>query len=110
MEYLKKQNFLILARNWRCRIGEIDIVAAEGETLVIVEVKTRRAERPGSKHLFDNITYPKKQKLRRLTELYVHFNFYCRKPYKKLRIDVIGVLLSEKDFSVVKIIHLKNAI
>lgn len=39
--YLKDLGYQIVARNWRCRFGEIDIVAREGDTLVFVEVKAR---------------------------------------------------------------------
>lgn len=40
--YLRRRGFLILARNWRWRRGEIDIVAGIGHHLVAIEVKTRR--------------------------------------------------------------------
>lgn len=40
-EFLKKQGYRILHLNWRCRRGEIDIVAEEGRTIVFVEVKLR---------------------------------------------------------------------
>jgi len=39
--YLKEQGFQVVARNWRSRFGEIDIVARDGATLVFVEVKAR---------------------------------------------------------------------
>ncbi len=41
--YLSQQGYALLARNWRCPAGEVDIVAREGETLAFVEVRTRRA-------------------------------------------------------------------
>jgi len=41
--YLRGRGYEILARNWRCRQGEIDIVAARGSRIVAVEVKTRRS-------------------------------------------------------------------
>lgn len=40
-QYLIKQGLRIVARNWRCRSGELDLIAREGETLVFVEVKQR---------------------------------------------------------------------
>lgn len=42
-EYLEQSGYVILARNWRCRTGEIDIVAAHGGVTVFVEVRTRRS-------------------------------------------------------------------
>ncbi len=42
-DYLRQQGYTLLARNWRCPAGEVDIVAREGETLAFVEVRTRRA-------------------------------------------------------------------
>ncbi len=42
-DYLRQQGYVLLARNWRCPAGEVDIVAREGETLAFVEVRTRRA-------------------------------------------------------------------
>ena len=41
LKYLKKQKYKILEKNFRCALGEIDIVAKDGEFLVFVEVKTR---------------------------------------------------------------------
>ena len=46
-EYLKTQGYEILEKNYRCRIGEIDLIAKEGETLVFVEVKYRRSSEAG---------------------------------------------------------------
>ena len=43
-EYLRGQGLVIAARNYRCRFGEIDIVARDGATLVFVEVRRRRSE------------------------------------------------------------------
>jgi putative endonuclease len=40
--HLEKRGWRVVARNWRCRQGELDIVALDGEQLVVVEVKTRR--------------------------------------------------------------------
>jgi putative endonuclease len=41
-EVMRRAGLTILARNWRCRAGEIDLVAAEGDTLVFAEVRLRR--------------------------------------------------------------------
>ena len=47
-EYIKKQGYEIFEYNFRCRMGEIDIVAKDGKYLVFVEVKYRRNNRTGS--------------------------------------------------------------
>ncbi len=47
VRHLEASGYRILERNYRTRIGEIDIIAREGETLVFVEVKSRRSDRFG---------------------------------------------------------------
>ncbi len=42
MEYLKAQGYKILEKNYRCSVGEVDIIAQDQDTIVFVEVKTRR--------------------------------------------------------------------
>jgi putative endonuclease len=44
VDFLRRQRYVIVERNYRCRGGELDIVARDGKTLVFVEVKTRRTE------------------------------------------------------------------
>ncbi len=46
--YLHEQGLVVLGRNWRCREGEIDIIAREDDVLVVCEVKTRSGHRHGS--------------------------------------------------------------
>jgi putative endonuclease len=46
--YLVEAGFAILERNWRCELGEIDIVARDGDTLVVCEVKTRTSTTHGT--------------------------------------------------------------
>ncbi len=41
IRFLKKRGYKIIARNFRCRHGEIDVVASEGDTIVFVEIKAR---------------------------------------------------------------------
>ncbi|MBX9718815.1 MAG: YraN family protein, partial [Microbacteriaceae bacterium] len=54
VEHLTAEGYTILDRNWRCAIGEIDIVARHGETTVVVEVKTRSGL--GFGHPLDAVT------------------------------------------------------
>ena len=46
--HLLSEGFVVLDRNWRCDVGEIDIVARDGDTLVVCEVKTRSGTGFGS--------------------------------------------------------------
>ncbi|PSK95663.1 uncharacterized protein UPF0102 [Murinocardiopsis flavida] len=62
--YLKREGMRILARNWRCRHGELDIVASHGGVLVAVEVKTRSSGRFGSP--LEAVGPEKRARLRRL--------------------------------------------
>ena len=67
--YLRERGYRILDQNWRCRDGEIDLVAAHGGQLVFVEVKTRRGV--GFGHPFDAITARKLARLQRLAVAWV---------------------------------------
>ncbi|MBB1513741.1 YraN family protein [Tessaracoccus sp. MC1627] len=89
VEYVEARGWRVLERNWRCREGEIDIVAAEpdGKTLVVVEVKSRSGLGFGSP--LETITYAKACRLRRLAALYVRQSGL--RP-KLIRVDGIGVL------------------
>ena len=89
-EYLKTQGYEILEKNYRCRIGEIDLIAKEGETLVFVEVKYRRSSEAGDPA--EAVDYRKQKKISRVAE------YYCWKKQKlnqPCRFDVICVLGQE---------------
>ena len=62
--HLVEAGLIVLARNWRCREGEVDIVATEGDVLVICEVKTSRGVGFGTP--LDAVTPAKAARLRRL--------------------------------------------
>jgi putative endonuclease len=67
--YLQQQGYTILARNWRCPAGEVDIVAREGETLAFVEVRARRGDRFGTPE--ESITRAKQTRLVELAQTYL---------------------------------------
>lgn len=108
-EYLKKSGLEILERNWRCRHGEIDLVARDGRLIVFVEVKTRVEGEIAREQLFDSITRAKQDRLRRLSEIYLRLK-YPGRVVPPLRIDVVGVLLRQDDYSLSGIDHLLAAI
>lgn len=86
VEHLKRVGFEILARNWRCDLGEIDIVALDGDTVVVCEVKTRSGFGFGSG--LDAVTSAKLTRLRRLAVRWLHESGRHGAP---VRIDVVAV-------------------
>jgi putative endonuclease len=89
---LVRQGLVVVDRNWRCSLGEIDIVAAEdgdrGVTLVFCEVKCRTGL--GFGHPLEAITFTKMQTLRQLAA------YWLRQHQVKaagIRLDAIGVVL-----------------
>lgn len=93
----------ILDRNWRCRDGEIDIVAADGDALVVCEVKTRRAG--WYEHPMAAVRPEKTARLRLLAERWLER--HGGPPPGGVRIDVIGVLLPARGAPVVQ--HVRGA-
>jgi len=67
--FLKRRGYKVVARNWRCRLGEIDLVAMDESMLVFVEVKTRRQDAASLPE--DAITHDKKRRLRNLAQAFM---------------------------------------
>ncbi|KXC07184.1 YraN family protein [Microbacterium hominis] len=86
--HLALNGYTVLDRNWRCAVGEIDIVAVDGGDLVVVEVKTRRSVMFG--HPFDAVDARKRARLWRLAHAWAsaHPDLSRR---RRTRVDVIGV-------------------
>lgn len=84
--YLRRLRYRILARDWRSRLGQIDLVALDGDVVVFVEVKTRSGTEAG--HPAESIT-PQKQ--RQLTRLALQFLKRHRLLEKSARFDVLAV-------------------
>jgi putative endonuclease len=87
--YLSRAGLRILDRNWRCADGEIDIVAADGRSLVICEVKTRSDTRYGTP--IEAVSRRKHARLRRLAIRWVVSQGLL---FDEIRIDLVGVLRS----------------
>lgn len=92
MRHLERAGMVILDRNWRCAAGdvrgEIDIVARDGSTLVICEVKARRGERAGTP--LEAITARKVAQLRRLAAMWLAQSGLG---VRHVRLDAVGVSL-----------------
>ncbi|MEU7431807.1 YraN family protein [Streptomyces sioyaensis] len=95
---LTEAGMRILDRNWRCRDGEIDIVAADGDALVVCEVKTRRAG--WYEHPMAAVRPEKTARLRLLAERWLER--HGGPPPGGVRIDVIGILLPARGAPVVQ--------
>jgi putative endonuclease len=85
--YLESLGMRVVDRNWRCPEGEIDIVALDGDVLVIAEVKTRRSLAYG--HPFEAVGVEKLARLHRLGAAWCR-DHELRMPRR--RVDVVAVL------------------
>jgi putative endonuclease len=102
VNYLKNIKYKIIERNYRCKCGELDIVATDGKVLVFIEVKTRK-----------NITYGPPQlsvtlfKQRQISKAALTYLAAKRLVDMNARFDVIAILLHEHKKPVID--HIKNA-
>lgn len=101
--YLKKCGYYILARNYRTKIGEIDIVARDGACLVFVEVKTRQSDAYGLPE--ESVTIKKMHKLTCLAQLYIRNK---RLYNMEARFDIVSILIPNR-FGKKSIRLIKNA-
>jgi putative endonuclease len=84
--YLEAQGFAVLARNFRCPSGEVDVVARKGDTTVFVEVKERHGESHGQGH--EAVTFGKRRRIVRAARLYAAARGLSETP---LRFDVVSI-------------------
>ena len=89
MRYLREQGMEVLDRNWRCEHGEVDVVARDGDCLVICEVKTRRSA--GFGEPVEAVTFAKAMRLRRLAAAYLAGHGRGHRA-AQVRVDVVGIL------------------
>ena len=93
----------MIARNFRCKIGEIDLIMSDDSgAIVFIEVKTRRSESLANAQ--DAVNFPKRQKLVNSAKYFVKQYDIKGRP---LRFDVMAVVLGEK--GPVEIRHYRNA-
>ena len=102
-EYLRKEGYKIIRRNFSCRVGEIDIIAENDRYIVFAEVKLRKNDLYGEAREFVN--YAKQQKILRTAALFLSKYETEKQP----RFDVIEVYAPDGIFSPVRINHIENA-
>ncbi len=85
---LEAHSYVIVERNWRCRAGEVDIIARDGETWVFVEVKLRQGEAHGLPE--EAVTSSKQTRLLQVASMYLDAHDLYDVPS---RIDVVAISL-----------------
>lgn len=93
VEHLQSMGLRVLARNWRCRYGELDVIAADdaARVAVFVEVKTRTSDQYGG--IEQAVTPEKVRRLRRLAGLWLAGQ---DAGWREVRIDVVGVRIGRQ--------------
>ncbi len=102
LQYLKKKKYTIVEKGFRFLRGEIDIIALEGDTIVFIEVKTRKSVDFGQPE--ESITAAKKRQLRRVAQGYL-----LRKNIQDVecRFDVLSLIYDEEKGYTIN--HIKDA-
>ena len=105
LEHLERLGYRLVARNPRTRFGEIDLIVDSPRSLVFVEVKTRRSERPGA--AWDSLDERKRRHVRRLAAAFLS-EAAGRPRRPQVRFDAIGVTIDGRG-RLVCLDHVENA-
>ena len=101
--HLAAKGYEIVEQNWRCETGELDLVAREGQCLVLVEVRTRRGRSMGSPE--ESITTAKQARLIGLGEAYIQERDWAG----HWRIDVVAIEMDGRG-RLLRVDHYENAV
>ncbi|OGW39904.1 MAG: YraN family protein [Nitrospirae bacterium RBG_13_39_12] len=101
VKFLKQKGYVIIMRNYKTHVGEIDIIAKDGNTIVFVEVKTRTDATFG--YPFESVTKRKREKLKKLALLYL------KRQGKEfpVRFDVLSIFYMDSGKKEIE--HIKDA-
>ena len=102
-DYLRRMGYQVLATNFRCQWGEVDIVAMDGETLVFVEVRTRRGDNFGTPQ--ESLTLRKREHLIATAETYLQEHSEASEEW---RIDLVSILAKRGSDPAIE--HLRSAV
>lgn len=100
--FLLKKGYVIVERNFKCRMGEIDIIAKKENSIVFVEVKTRNGDMFGMP--CEAVNYKKRRKIMNSAAYYMLL--HCEYGKSDVSFDVIEVLVSGRN---TRINHIENA-
>lgn len=101
VDHLQNLGLRIVQRNWRCRYGELDVIAEESGTIVFVEVKTRTGDAFGG--VEQAVTPAKVRRIRRLAGLWLAGQ---DRGWAQIRLDVIGVRVGRRRTP--EVLHLRG--
>jgi len=102
VDFLEAQGYRIIETNYRVSLGEIDIIAQEGQRLCFVEVKTRRSDQKGTAK--EAVTYSKQRKLVSLAQWYLKERFQNRVNIPS-RFDVVAIDYNEENLPQLQLIR-----
>lgn len=100
-QYLKTKGYKLVARNYRCPLGELDLIALDRRVIVFIEVKTRTGHRFGTP--IEAVEFRKQQKMIRVAQ---YFLSEKRLHQREARFDVVGISWPQRE-PVVE--HIENA-
>ena len=88
--YLRQRKFRLVAHSYRCRFGEIDLIAMDGNTLCFVEVKTRRGDDFG--YPAEAVNETKQRRMQAAARYYMHMN---RLENVRVQFDVVEIEVNQ---------------
>jgi putative endonuclease len=103
-QYLRSLDYSIADRNWKCRSGEIDLIAEENGTLIFIEVRTRTGRTTFGTPA-ESVDARKQRQVRATAQVYLH---RTQAHERKIRFDVISIIL-DRDGTAAELRHIKNA-
>ncbi|WP_346657572.1 YraN family protein [Paenibacillus sp. YPG26] len=105
VSYLTDKGYRILHRNWRCRTGEIDVIAEQNHVIIFVEVRSRSSRSSAYGTAMESVTPRKVNQVRSTAAVYLHSRHCSDSP---VRFDVVAVQLGP-DGQVESLEHVENA-
>lgn len=106
-KYLLDHGYTIIERNYRSKIGEIDIIAKKNKIIIFIEVKTRDSIHANHFLPEQSVNFRKQSKLRKLGEIYINWHNYAEN--QEWQIDIISIIL-DKLSGKATISHIQNAV
>ncbi|NWG15648.1 MAG: YraN family protein [Chloroflexi bacterium] len=103
IRYLEQRGYTIIATNWRCQYGEIDIIAHQGVMLVFVEVRARHTDRTDA--AFESVGARKQRRLARAVQSYLASHHLEQAAW---RVDVIAIAIPPSGEAIIE--HAEDAL